>query len=245
MEHEDNYKPIIILTVVLLLFYCSSLFQLIPISLFNIDMNNCSTLVLNLVRLFPNIVFSVILFLIYRKDLKKDFGNLKDNFNSITDTAIKYWIFGFIGMIITNLLIGTFTPVKISNNEQSIREMISQTPAIAFLFISIFAPFTEELVFRKSFKDALKGKWLFVLTSGLVFGALHIVGNITSLYGLLYIFPYSILGSFFALTYYETNNIFSTFLIHFTHNSLLLILEIIGIGGILLWTKPEKKEMKN
>lgn len=234
MTQDESYKPITNLTIVLLLFYCSSLLQLIPIYLFNIKTDNCSPLELNAIRIFPNLVFSVILFLIYRKDLKKDFINLKENFNSITDVAIKYWVIGFIGMLITNVIIGVLFPVQMSTNEESVRKMITDTPFLAFLFVSIFAPFIEELIFRKSFKDALKEKWLFILISGIVFGALHVVGAINSLYDLFYIIPYSILGIFFALTYYKTNNIFSTIIVHSLHNTVLLLLKIAGIGVIFL-----------
>ncbi len=234
MEHKDSYKPIIIFTLVLILFYCSSLFVLIPISLFNIDINNCDNTTLNLLRVFPNLVLSIILFLIYKKDLIKDFKNLKENFDSITDTAIKYWLLGFVGMIITNSLIAALTPVKIATNEESIRELISITPLFSFFLICIFAPFVEEMIFRKSFKDVFKNKILFIITSGLVFGALHVIGSIESLYDLLYIIPYSILGIFFAIIYSKTDNIFSTILVHFTHNLILLILNIVGIGVILL-----------
>ena len=242
MEREENYKPIINLALVLLLFYCSGLFQLIPIYLFNIDIKNCSEFALNIVKIFPNLTLSIILFFIYRKDLLKDFKKFKKNFNNITDIAIKYWVLGFTLMILTNSLISALTPVSISENEQSVRSLISSTPIIAFFFICIFAPFIEEIIFRKSFKDALNNKWLFIIMSGIVFGLLHVITSLNSIYDLFYIIPYSLLGLFFALAYYETNNIFSTIFIHFLHNLLLLIINIIGIGGIILWMK---KKMKN
>ena len=237
MEQEENYKPIINLALVLLLFYCSSLFQLIPIYLFKIDIKNCSEFALNIVRLFPNLTLSIILFFIYRKDLIKDFKDFIKNFGIITDVAIKYWVLGFALMILSNSLISALTPVNISENEQSVRAMISTTPVVAFFFICVFAPFIEEIIFRKSFKDALHNKWLFIIMSGIVFGLLHVISSINSFYDLLYIIPYSLLGLFFALTYYETNNIFSTIFVHFSHNLLLLIINIIGIGGIILWMK--------
>lgn len=232
MSHDDNYKPIIYLTIVLLLFYCSSLFSLIPIYIFNINVETCDILTLNFLRLFPNLMVSLILFFMYRKDLKRDFSDLIKNFGKITDTAFKYWFAGFLCMMFSNIIIGLFSPVKIATNEESVRGLILDTPVIAFFFISICAPFMEEVIFRKTFKDSIKNKWLYVIVSGLVFGALHIIGNINSLYDLLYLIPYSSLGFAFALTYYKTNNIFSSISMHFLHNTLIFILYIIEFGVI-------------
>ena len=73
MNHDDNYKSIIYLTIVLLLFYCSSLFSLIPIYIFKIDVETCDILTLNFLRLFPNLIISLILLIMYRKDLRFSF----------------------------------------------------------------------------------------------------------------------------------------------------------------------------
>ena len=79
-----------------------------------------------------------------------------------------------------------------------LRAIIYSTPVIAFFLTSVCAPFIEEIVFRKAFKDAISSKWLFILTSGIVFGALHVIGAIESPYDFLYIIPYSALGIAFA-----------------------------------------------
>ena len=233
MKHNDTYKPVIYLTIVLLLFYTSSLLVLIPIKLFNIDVNNCSDLVYNLITFFPNAVLSIILFFIYRKELIRDFKDFRKNIGEYTDKAFKYWIVGFVLMMAFNLLIIMFSPVKSATNEDAVRSIIDSTPFIAYIFTCLVAPFLEELIFRKSFRDCFHSKWLFVLVSGIVFGALHVVGNIESLYGLLYLAPYSSLGIAFALTYYETGNIFSSIFIHFFHNSLVVLLAGVGLGVLL------------
>ena len=234
MESKETYKPLVYFFLVLILFYFSSLFQLIPIVLFNIDIKTCDDVTLNIVRLFPNLILAIILFFMYRKTLINDFKDFKNRFSEISDIAIKYWLLGFVLMIVSNSLIANLTPVKIAANEESIRGIISATPIISFILICLLAPFVEELIFRKSFKDVFKSKILFVILSGLVFGALHVIGSITSFYDFLYIFPYSILGIFFAIIYSETNNIYSTMFVHFLHNLLLLILNIVGFGVILL-----------
>ena len=230
---KDDYKPLIKLSLVLLLFYTSSLFSIIPIYLFNIDINNCSTTLYNFLRILPNIGQSLILIIIYKKNLKKDYKDFNKNFGTYSDIAIKYWIIGFLVMLISNIIITNIAPIKLASNEEGIREIIKAIPFISFIVIGILSPISEELIFRKSFKDAIKTKWIFILISGLVFGLLHVITHINSLYDLLYIVPYSSLGIAFALIYYKTNNIFTSIFSHVLHNTILIILNVLFLGVII------------
>ena len=231
---NTNYKPIIYLTIVLLIFYCSGLFALIPILLFNIDVNTCSDTTYNVLRLIPNVALAIVMIIIYRKNLKEKVKDFFKKFGDYSDVAFKYWILGFIGMVISNYIIINLTPIKIANNEEGIREIISVVPFTSFIAICIFAPIAEELVFRKAFKDCLNNKWLFILISGIVFGSLHVIGSIKSLYDFLYIIPYSSLGIAFAIIYYKTDNICSSIFAHMLHNTILVLLNIFYAGVILL-----------
>lgn len=232
MKLDDSCKPIINLTLILLLFYCSNLFVLIPINLFNIDVKNCGDIVYSLLVFFPNIVLATFLFFFYKSDLKKDFKIFKDKIGEFTDIGFKNWLLGYILMIVSNLLIISFSPLEVAENEQSVRSLVSISPFITFIFAVFVGPFVEEMIFRKTFKDAIKSKWLFILVSGTVFGALHVIDSISSLYELLYIITYSCLGIAFAKTYYDTNNIFASIAMHVFHNFMSIILLLIGAGGI-------------
>lgn len=233
MKQDDEYRPIIYLVIVLLLFYCSSLFKIIPIYLFNIDVKTCGNLIFNCLRLFSNLITALILFILYRKDLIKDFTDFKKNFGKYTDIGIKYWMVGFILMMIINSIIVFFFLGSTATNESGVREIIFSTPFIAFIMTCILAPFIEEVIFRKAFKDVLKNKWLFILMSGIVFGSLHVIGSINSLYELLYILSYSSLGIAFSAIYYKTNNIYTSMFMHFIHNFLVLLLLLISKGVIV------------
>ena len=234
MESKNYYKPIINLTIVLLIFYCSSLFALIPIYIFNIDIKTCSDTVYNTLRIIPNVAQALILMIFYWKTLKKDSVDFKNNFGKMSDVALKYWGLGFVGMMISNLAINFIFPVNIATNEQGVREIISAIPLVSFFSISLLAPIAEELTFRKSFKDCFKGKWLFILMSGVVFGILHVIGSFNSLYDLLYFIPYSALGIAFATIYYKTDNIVASIFAHCFHNTILVLLNIFATGVILL-----------
>ena len=92
----------------------------------------------------------------------------------------------------------------------------------------LYAPLTEELIFRKSIGKALKNKWLFIFISGFIFGGLHVISSVNGLIDLVYLVPYCSLGCILALLYYKTNNIFSSIAAHSFHNTLALILYLVS-----------------
>ena len=83
-----------------------------------------------------------------------------------------------------------------------------------FFSVAIYAPFVEEMIFRKSIKDIFSEyndnnliKYFYIITSGLIFSLLHTMGNATNTLDYLYTIPYLALGISLALTYYKTKNI--------------------------------------
>ncbi len=232
VKKDVDIKKIPKSILVILLFFFISLVQLIPIYLFNLDINNLTTMQTLLLTLFSNSILLVILISMYRDTLKNDFKKIKNNFNEMMDTGIKCWLVGLIIMIISNVIIGLFIPLANAGNEQGVQEYISTSGIVSMLAIGIIAPIIEELTFRKAFRDIFKSKWLFILSSGLIFGSLHVVLSLNSLWDLFYIIPYSSLGIAFGYMYYKTDNIYTSIIMHMFHNTSLTILSI--IGGVMV-----------
>ena len=228
-----KYSKVMKLFAVLLIYVTSSIISKIVIAVLDIDIKTMSQTTEISILLFRQTVVAIIIFFMYFKDLKKEFAIFKKNFMSCMDEGIKYWLLGLLIMASSSLLINFFSSEKMSNNEAGVRKMLEKVPIQAIILTSILAPFIEELIFRKSFKDALKEKWLFILTSGIVFGSLHVLGSITSLYNLLYLIPYSALGISFAYIYYKTDTIFTSISMHLIHNVALSLMTIFARGMIL------------
>ena len=112
-------------------------------------------------------------------------------------------------------------------NQDAVIEAYQNSKVLMGISVSLFAPFIEEIVFRKTFKDAFKKKWLFVLLSALVFGGMHVIGNIHYWYDVLYIIPYGCLGGAFALAYNETDTVFTSITLHTIHNCVLVMSAIL------------------
>ena len=212
--------------IVMLLFFNSNYIKLFFATILNIKIKNISNLNYLILTILSDIVLSFIFYLIYRKELKKDFNTFKNNFNKCFDSGLKYWLIGLSIMVIANILIAMFTPLSNSTNEKSVQSLIPTSPALMFIAAGIFAPIIEEITFRKTFQTIFKNKWTFALISFLVFGYIHVMNSNNPL-ELLYIVPYGSLGLVFALTDYETNTIFTSIMMHMIHNSMLIILSLL------------------
>ena len=208
-----------------LIFYFSSYLQVIPIALFNIDVNNYTASDLAIVNTFTDLILVLILIILYFKELKKEFKSFKKNWKLNLDTAFKYWFIGLMIMCISNIAIGLITDLSTSSNEQAVQTLVSSTPYLMLFTAGILAPIAEELTFRKGVSKLFKNKWVYATASGLIFGILHVIGS-GNILEYLYIIPYGSLGFFFALTYYDTKSIYPSIIMHAIHNSALILLSI-------------------
>lgn len=226
-EKWISIKGLIIGIVAFLIFYFSAYFQLIPILLFNMDLNNITGAQNVMLSTFSNCVLLIILFLIFRKDLIEEWKRFRKNFLENIDIGIKYWLVGLGIMMISNIIITFVINLGQAANEQAVQSMISSLPWLMLINAGLIAPCTEEIIFRKGFKKAFPNKWLFIILSALVFGALHVVTSMTSPIELLYIIPYGALGAAFAYMYQKTDTIFTSIAMHMFHNTALILLSIL------------------
>lgn len=175
-----------------------------------------------------DILLMVVLYLIYRKDLKKEFILFKNNFKLFIEKYTKYWILGIVLMSVINSLIVLITPSDIANNEELVRGLLDKFPIYGFFSAAIVAPFVEEIVFRKTFKDIIKNKYVLLIICGITFGAIHVVEVYTQVTDLLYILSYGVFGAVFAYIYYKTDTVFTSMFFHFIHNTMLVLIYFVS-----------------
>ena len=210
--------------IILLMLTFTSIF----FSILGIDITNLTEKKYIFYLTIANITLIGIYFLMYRKTIIKDFKDYIKDFGNNFTTGIKFWLIGFIIMVVSNLIITFILNKGLAGNEEQVRGYIDSFPLFMIFNTVIYAPITEELTFRKSIKDAINNKWIYVLISGLVFGGLHIISYITTWTDLIYLIPYGSLGIVFALLYHKTDNIFSTITMHAMHNFLAIIVYLLG-----------------
>lgn len=232
---KNKFKPTMLFIVLFLLML---IFPCIPLEIFRIDLDKLSFNYKVLYNFMCDIGFMIILFMIYKNELIIKFKEYFKNFRENINTTFKYYLIGFLVMIISNIVIVLFFKNASANNEETVRTLIDKAPLYMIFSVSIYAPFVEEIIFRKGIKDSVMAfsnnkftKYLFILISGILFGSMHVIGSVTSVYDYLYIIPYSALGISFAALLYKTDNIFSTITIHSIHNTASIILYF--MGGII------------
>lgn len=208
------------------LFIFSYLFQYIPVYLFDMDVSSLdgNARMAVLFSAFSETAILFILLLIYRKDLIEDFSAFKNHFQNYFNVGLKSWFSGLVIMMVANYSLSTFFHSAGANNETIVRSMISAFPMIMAVDIILVAPLVEELVFRKTLKDIIPNKWVYIFFSFLLFGLAHVATSASSFVDWLYIIPYGTLGGFFAYADYETNTIFTSVTFHMIHNAMVFLL---------------------
>ena len=224
---SDKKKKILLRSVLtFLIFYYTPYLQYLFVYLFRMDVTKISNHTSVILSTVTSFITMVLLFIIYRKDLIKEFKIFKKNIPENFDIGLKYWLSGLAVMVISNLILSIVLKSGGAANENAVQTMISAFPLLMIIDAGIIAPFNEELVFRKSIKDMIKNKYLFAFISFLLFGGAHVMQSGLSLVQLLYIIPYGSLGAAFALAYYESDTVFTSMFIHMIHNIILVLASI-------------------
>ena len=231
---KNIYLPILLFIILLL---GMAYFQYIPAKLLKINLETISTTSKIIYIIICDALFMLFVYLLYRKTINKNFKDFFSNFKDNIETSLKYYFIGLAIMVISNLIITIFFSGASANNEEAVRTLIGKYPLYMVFSVSIYAPFIEEIIFRKSIKDMITSyknnsltKYLYILTSGLIFASLHVVGMTDKVIDYIYIIPYLSLGIAFAALYHKTDNIFSTICIHSLHNTVsVLLLFALGV----------------
>ncbi|MFA5459236.1 MAG: CPBP family intramembrane glutamic endopeptidase [Bacilli bacterium] len=210
--------------IIFLIYFLYSFFLFLPLELLTINFQTLPSSIKIIYLLGTDLLFVLLLIVVYFKDLTKDYQDFKTNYHIYIDESIKYWIIGLILMVVSNVLITTLTPSGTPPNEVAVRDMLTKLPLYTFFGATIFAPLVEELIFRKALFDIIKNKWVYVLMSGFIFGFLHVITSYHHYYELFFIIPYGSLGCAFAYLYYKTKNIINPILVHTIHNTGLVLL---------------------
>lgn len=227
MYMKKNYLLKIVKAIfIFILFRYSWIFQLIPVFIFRMDVDNLSNAMGVILSGFSSLVLALILFFIYKEDIVAEFKKFKNKWLTNLDIGLKYWVIGLCGMMVSNFIIGLLFNSGQAGNEETVQSMIGTLPWLMLINAGFLAPWNEEIIFRKTLKDIFSKKWVFVLVSGILFGLAHVIGNIDVWTDWLFILPYGSLGLAFAAAYYDTDTVFTPMIFHMIHNVVLVLFSI-------------------
>ena len=219
-KYKEQITGILVLVGYLLLsMYSNDILQLL-------GFNKLSTSLKLIVSIIYELLILITIIFIYLKTIATDFADFKTNMKYYINKYLKYWFLNLGLMSISNIIIINITNINNSTNQEYVTKLLSKFPLYAIIATVLIAPLTEELIFRLNIRKIFKNDILFIIISGLLFGALHLTVA-TSIKELLFIIPYSIPGMIFAYTYTKSDNIFVPISLHTLHNTVMIILQIL------------------
>ena len=230
MEKNKNtlFYRIWKLIEILLLYFFVTLAYREFLSLFGIKYSNLNNITKTIYLILYDIGLAALLIYIYKKDFKKAIKDFKKNFNKYLD-FIWVWLASLVLMVVSNAIIINFTTQEVAENQQAIIDQMKIFPIYIIISAIITAPIIEEIVFRLTFRKAIKNNISFIILSGLTFGALHVITSYTNAIDLLFIIPYSIPGCAFAYMLAKSDNICVPISMHMLHNTIMITFQIVAL----------------
>ena len=230
-----KYKDLLLVLISFLLYFTFSMIFSYIFRLLNINIKDLKPIVLNGILVLSDLIFIGIMFLIYKKELIKEFKEFISNKGKWFIKYIGIFLISVLVMGILNVLLSKITNMDMSENEDQIRRLIKLLPIYMTFSTVVYAPFIEELLFRKCIRKVIKGndkytKIAYVLISAIIFGLLHVITIDASFYDLLMGIPYMVVGLALAYIYLKTDNLFGSMQFHFMHNTILLIIQLMMRG---------------
>ena len=178
-----------------------------------------------------DISLMIITYFIYRKDINHELKKYFRHFKKYFSFGFKMLLLGLILMAASNVLIHIFYPLASASNEDAVQKALLKAPIYTAFSACVFAPFMEEMVFRKSLRKVFSIDLVYIIISGLLFGLAHNI-SVLGEPDMIYIIPYGLFGCVFAYTYVKTNDIFVPITFHMIHNTVLIIYSLYNAGVI-------------
>ena len=212
-----DYKYIIKLISSIFIFLFISIFY----SVTNIKYAHLNSSVIYIINSFTILVS---LTLLYFKEIREDIKNFKLKNLSI---SLKYYIIGLTIYFIYQLIISKTITNNIPSNEEMVRNLFKSNIFIAFISACFLAPILEEILFRFTILKCTKNKYIFLLTSSILFSIFHVT-NLQSIVQIFFLFSYLILSFTLSYILYKSKNICNSIIIHSIHNLFMALLLFLG-----------------
>ena len=232
-EKKFSFKYLLIGLLAILVYFLFS--NLLMVIIYEYKPTNRA----NIKALYYLIVYTITLLLfifINRKILLNKLKDFQKNYKKYIPKAFNYWLKGYFIMIVTNYILNYLLKTGQSVNELENIALLKNNLLAHSITIILIAPFLEELVFRLSFNKISNNKHIFSFITGTIFGFIHIISSLSlkNPLNILLLIPYSAMGIALGYAYKETNNIFTSLIMHITHNLISLLIIILSIkGGII------------
>lgn len=173
-------------------------------------------------------LFALLIIYLYKDTFKNDFKDLKENKKKYIKSILINVVLIFAVMIITNALIGILLDIKeTSENDYSLLTMFKKSPIALMLLTSLYYPVIEGVIFRKSVRDIIDNKWMFIMFSSVFYFFFNVAYTSLSLNSIItslcYLFSMMILSNY----YYKSNNFTASVIVMMIYNLIISVISFI------------------
>ncbi len=173
-------------------------------------------------------LFAILIIYLYKDTFKNDFKDLKENKKKHIKSILINVVLIFAVMITTNALIGVLLNIKeTSENDYSLLAMFKKSPIALILLTSVYYPVVEGVIFRKSVRDIIDNKWMFIMFSSVFYFFFNIAYTSLSLNSIItslcYLFSMMILSNY----YYKSNNFTASVIVMMIYNLIISVISFI------------------
>ena len=167
----------------------------------------------------------IIFVFIYRKDLLNDLKAFKKDKKKVLLNALMSFGLMLIGIAIISLIVTSITGNTNGSSYESssvIDSLFQENKLLMIFYVFIISLFTEQIVFRKVFKDIINNKIFFVIFSGMIYGLFQVGYNLSSSSDLLTLLPYTYMGIIVSSSYAKTDNILTPCFVYLLYDLFVL-----------------------
>lgn len=183
----------------------------------SITSSNTTELIIRFAIMFLLLLFFVFL---YKDDIVKD---IKAFSPKLIGKSVLYFIILIVGFFLVAAVLFAVYPEFSYTNSKIMDSLLQKNFLLMIFYVFIISLFTEQIVFRKVFKDVLNNKYFFIIFSGLIYGIFQVGYNIGSINDILTIIPFAFAGIILSTSYEKTNNIITPCLVYLFYDLFILI----------------------
>lgn len=222
---EKIKKELLRILLAIIIFFYTSIPVLAILRIIGLEITKSNYKMLVVYDFISSLVVAVFISALYYDVIINDLKKLKDKCNGKVSVYLKSIMIGFLFLLITKF-VSAYVVTIISNlfnieittadNQAIIEKMVKSMPLLITLSASLFAPISEEVLFRGGIRKLMNNLGVFVTVSGLIFGLMHVTDNIVFMLEILFI------------------GIIINYLINNKNNKKSIILSVIAIVLILI-----------
>ncbi len=222
---EKIKKELLRILLAIIIFFYTSIPVLAILRIIGLEITKSNYKMLVVYDFISSLVVAVFISALYYDVIINDLKKLKNKCNGKVSVYLKSIMIGFLLLLITKF-VSAYVVTIISNlfnieittadNQAIIEKMVKSMPLLITLSASLFAPISEEVLFRGGIRKLMNNLGVFVTVSGLIFGLMHVTDNIVFMLEILFI------------------GIIINYLINNKNNKKSVILSVIAIVLILI-----------